>query len=88
MRFNNRNTALTSRNNLLYVSGQLGMTSVQLMFQTFSDLKATNLSSLLSSGEVHISVDYLLFNTRNLFIIYSLYRKGALTRIGKREKNP
>ena len=37
-----------------------------------------------STGEVHVSVDYLLFNKRNS--LYSLYRKKAFTRLRKREK--
>ena len=38
------------------------------------------------SGEVHVSVDYVLFKNRNLFLFDSLYRKKASTRLSKREK--
>ena len=79
MRFNNRITASTFRNKLLYVCGQ----KHDNLFQTCSDHRATNLSSL-TTGEVHVSVDYLLFSKRNL--LYSLNRKKAFTRLRKREK--
>ena len=51
----NRSTASTSRNNLLFVSGQ-GMTAIQLVPNV--QCSQGHKFIFTGSGEVHVSVDY------------------------------
>ena len=67
MRFNNRSTTSTSRNKLLLCFRTKARQRFNL-FQTCSHLEATCKFIFTTTDEVHVSIDYLLFNNRNLFI--------------------
>ena len=83
MRFNSRSTASTSRNKLLYVSGQRHDSDSTCFKYVASDLEATNVSSLQLANFTFLLITY--FSTKEI-CLYSLYRKEAFIRLGKREK--
>ena len=74
MRFNNRRTTSTSRKNLLYVSGQRHDSDSTCPKRVVISRPQIYLHKA-NTGEVHVSVDYLLFNNRNVFI-FTVYKEG------------
>ena len=83
MIFINRSTASTSRNNLLFVSGQRHNSDRFNLFQTYSALEATNLSTLVAAKFTFP----LITEVSTIEIcLYSLHRKEAFTGLRKEKK--